>query len=229
MKRVIAVMILGLAGCATAGANRPATDGVRALVEALRANDPKRAYGLLSDDARRRLSYDAFAAEWAASEKERAWQVVALEEGLRGSPNAGERATVDAGGKSQLNLVRQDSAWKLETPLIAQAAATRPRDLVRMLAAAVQRRDLGAILNLLSGRRRDGMSEQLDGFLAGLSAHMNASIEMFGDDRAEMVWDHGGLRYRLVMRVEDGSWRLDDLHIQRTPRNDDDAAPAASE
>ena len=46
---------------------------MRAYVRALRDNDPREAYALLSAEARKKVSFDEFALAWKQSDKERAW------------------------------------------------------------------------------------------------------------------------------------------------------------
>ena len=76
------VMALGACGGMRLGTSAPAADGVRELVAALNANDPRAAYKLLSADERKRLSYDEFALQWKQTDKERAWQAKRLAESL---------------------------------------------------------------------------------------------------------------------------------------------------
>ncbi len=84
---------LATAACGGAtGRGAPAAGSVRALVSALRADDARAAYDLLSADVRKQISYDEFALQWKQSKAEREWQARVLEETLRGDPDVGERA-----------------------------------------------------------------------------------------------------------------------------------------
>jgi hypothetical protein len=225
------VAAFGLPACgAHAGPSAPAAEGVRAFVAALASDNPRDAYGLLSADARKQLSYDEFARQWKQSAPERAWQAKALGDSLKGDPDVGERAIIGYGDGKLVQLQREGQAWRLEAALVSRSRARRPRDAIRRFADAVAQRDVGAILGVLSQRRRDGLTREVEGFLAGLGKRINDRIDEFGGDRAELRWDEHGLRYRIVLRKEDDEWRVDDLYIRPSPGDDaEEPKPAPSE
>jgi len=224
MRRVTAVCALVavmLGACASAGGRgTPAGQGVRALVVALRADDPRAAYDLLSSDVRRQVSYDDFALQWKQSAAERTWQARALEEGLRGDPDVGERAAVFYADGKSVQLEREGDTWRLESALVSRVRASRPRDAIRQLAEALRSRDLAGALRVLTARRRDGLARQIEGFVAGISRRIDDKIEEIGTDRAELRWDENGIRYRIVLRKEDGEWRIDDIHVRLAPADE---------
>jgi hypothetical protein len=213
-----------LAACACggpAGPSSPAADGVRAYVQALQHNDPHDAYALLSADARKKLSYDEFALAWKANDKERAWQARVLEDSLKGNPDVGERALISFSDGKLVQLEREGKAWRLESELVSRSRAKQPRDAVRLFAEAITARDIAGVLNVLSQRRRDGLTRQVEGFVAGIGKRINDRIDQFGNDRAELRWDENGIRYRIVLRKEDDEWRVDDIYIRPAPKDDD--------
>lgn len=205
----------------------PARAGAGAIVAALAGDDPAAAYALLSRDARARVSYEEFKLQWQASATERAWQVARLREALAADPDAGERAAVTFADGKQVDLVRDQGPWRVEAPLVSRTHAARPREAVRMFAEAIRAHDLDAFLHSLTRRRREGLMRQLDGFLAGLERKVDGTIEEIGTDRAELRWDEGGMRYRIVVRKEDGAWLVDDIHIQPAPRDEEPTEPSA--
>jgi hypothetical protein len=218
---LVMMMALGAAcGASSGGTAAPAADGVRALVAALRSDDPHAAYELLSADARKQVSYDQFALEWKQNGAERAWQARALEESLRGDPDVGERAQVSYRDGKMVQLERDGAAWRLQQALVGRARATQPRDAIRELAEALHHKDLAAALALLTARRRDGIARQIEGFVGGLDKNIDGKIEEMGTDRAELRWDQNGIRYRIVLRKEDEEWRIDDIHIRPVPEDD---------
>ena len=80
MKRVaLAVLLLAAAAsCGPRGAARasePAAHGVSAYLAALRSDDPRRAYSLLSDEVRKEMPYDSFAALWKQHATERQYGI----------------------------------------------------------------------------------------------------------------------------------------------------------
>ncbi len=209
-------------GCGGGGAlTTPAADGVRAYVRALHDNDPRRAYELMTSDARRKTSFDAFALAWKQSDKERAWQAKVLEASLKGNPDVGERAQVSFSDGKQVQLEREGVAWRLDSELISRSRARQPRDAIRLFAEAVQSRDVAGVLGVLSQRRRDGLTKQVEGFIAGIGKRSNDRIDQFGVDRAELRWDENGVRYRIVLRRENDEWRVDDIYIRPAPTTDE--------
>ena len=52
------------------------------------------------------------------------------------------------------------------------------------------------------------------------------SLDRFGPDRAELRWDENGIRYRIVLRKEDGEWRIDDIYIRPAPKDEEEPKPS---
>lgn len=190
-------------------------------VSALRSNDAHDAYRLLSADARKKISYDEFALQWKQSDKERQWQAKVLEESLKGNPDVGERALISFSDGKLVQLEREGKVWRLESELVSRSRAKRPRDAIRLFAEAVGQRDINGMLGVLTQRRRDGLTKQVEGFVAGIGKRINDRIDEFGTDRAELRWDENGIRYRIVLRKEDDEWRVDDIYIRPAPKEDE--------
>ena len=221
--------VLAASACGgVAAPTSPAADGVRAYVQALHRNDPRDAYALLSTDVRKKLSFDEFALQWKASDKERAWQARVLEDSLKGNPDVGERALISFSDGKLVQLEREGKAWRLESELVSRSRAKQPRDAIRLFAEAITGRDIAGVLNVLTQRRRDGLTKQVEGFVAGIGKRINDRIDQFGSDRAELRWDENGIRYRIVLRKEDDEWRVDDIYIRPAPK-DDDGEPSGVE
>jgi hypothetical protein len=215
-------VVLAVAACGGAsGPSSPAADGVRAYVRALRDNNAREAYGLLSAEARKKVSFDEFALAWKQSDKERAWQAHVLEDGLKGNPDVGERALISYSDGKLVQLEREGKTWRLESELVSRSRAKQPRDAIRLFAEAITARDVYSVLNVLSQRRRDGLMRQVEGFVNGIGKRINDRIDQFGNDRAELRWDENGIRYRIVLRKEDDEWRVDDIYIRPAPKDDD--------
>jgi len=214
------VLVVAACGGAT-GPSSPAADGVRAYVHALRDNNPREAYALLSAEARKKVSFDEFALAWKQSDKERSWQARVLEDGLKGNPDVGERALISFSDGKLVQLEREGKTWRLESELVSRSRAKQPRDAIRLFAEAVAARDITSALNVLTQRRRDGLTRQVEGFVAGIGKRINDRIDQFGNDRAELRWDENGIRYRIVLRKEEDEWRVDDIYIRPAPKDDD--------
>ena len=212
---LFAAALAVVAACGgTIGRGQPASASVRELVEALRADDPRKAYALLSADVRKQVSYDTFALDWKQHAAEREWQARVLEETLRSDPDVGERALASYADGKSVALEREGRAWRLESALVSQSRAARPRDAIRMFHEALKRRDLDGVLRALTSRRKAGLEAQIDGFVGGLDRRLDDKIDEIGTDRAELRWDENDIQYRIVLRKEDGEWRIDDIHIR---------------
>jgi hypothetical protein len=180
---------------------------------AARAGDREAAYALLADPVRRRVSADEFARRWRAAEVERERQAAALGEALRAGATLGERARIGDGPSHLVTLTREPEGWRLETPLVPAPGARTPEEALRQLADAIDDRSLAGVLRLLTSERQDGVRQTLDGFASGLRAHLGESIEITAD-RATLVWTEDGKRWRVVLKREAGTWRIDDFSQQ---------------
>ena len=219
MRALLILCVVAACG-GPSGPSMPAPNGVRAYVNALKSSSPRAAYDLLSSSTRKKISYDEFALQWKQSEKERAWQVKALEEGLKGNPDVGERARVSFSDGKIVPLERDGQRWLLESELVSRSRAKRPRDALRTFRDALSARDVGTLLGVLTQRRRDGLLKQVGGFVAGLDKRINEKMEEY-PDRAELRWDENGIRYRIVLLKEGDEWRVDDIYIRPAPKDED--------
>jgi hypothetical protein len=131
-------VVLAVAACGGAsGPSSPAADGVRTYVRALRDNNPRDAYALLSAEARKKVSFDEFALAWKQSDKERTWQARVLEDGLKGNPDVGERALISFSDGKLVQLEREGKTWRLESELVSRSPGQAARDAVRLFAEAI--------------------------------------------------------------------------------------------
>jgi len=219
MRALVLVCVVAACG-GPSGPSSPAATGVRAYVSALKSDSPRAAYDLLSSQTRKKISYDEFALQWKQSAQERKWQAKALEEGLKGNPDVGERARVSFSDGKIVPLERDGNRWLLESELVSRSRAKRPRDALRVFSDALSSRDVGALLGVLTQRRRDGLMKQVGGFVSGLDKRINDKMEEY-PDRAELRWDENGIRYRIVLRKEDDEWRVDDIYIRPAPKDED--------
>jgi hypothetical protein len=228
------VGVLLSAGCGggAARAREPAQQGVSAYLDALRSDDARRAYSLLTDDVRKEISYDAFAALWKEQKVERQQQAQALEQDLRGGADLGERAKVSFPDGKALSLHRQSGSWRLELPLLSRTHAATPHIAVEVFAEALNGRNYDAVMHILTARRREGIGRQVDDFVASLARHLadaKHKIAFVGKDRAELQWDDGQMQYKVVLRLEGEEWRVDDVHARQTPADGDEDAAGAGE
>jgi hypothetical protein len=205
----------GARGHAGSGASGRA--GIESIVAALRSDDPARAYALLSADVRQEIAFEEFAAQWQATAAERRERATELEAELGAAPSMGERARVTLADGSAVNLVREGSAWRLESALISALRTGQPRETVQMFAQALSAHDYDALLRVLTERRRASVSTLIDDMAESLLRHLQSgadTIEVLADDRVELRWDDGDVRYEILLHDEGGEWRIDDIHIR---------------
>ncbi len=232
MKRVALAVLLtaAAAACGPRGAARasePAAHGVSAYLAALRSDDPRRAYSLLSDEVRKEMPYDSFAALWKQHATERAYQARALEEDLKGGADLGERAKVTLPDGKSLSLHRQSGTWRLDVPLLSRTHAATPHVAVEVFAEALVGRDYDAVMRILTARRREGIGKQVDAFVSSLERHLGDPkhrVAFIGKDRAELQWTDAGMVYKVVLRLEGDEWRIDDVHAWPAPPDGEEPA-----
>jgi hypothetical protein len=223
--RVIAravVCVALAAGCGGgarghAGSASAASSGIEAIVAALRSDDPARAYALLSADVRQQIDFQQFAEQWQATAAERRARAGELEAELRAAPSMGERARVTLADGSAVQLVREGSAWRIESALLSSLRTGQPRESLQMFAQALTAHDYDALLRVLTERRRTAISEMVDDMAESLTRHLQSgadTVEVLGDGRVELRWDDGDVRYEILLHNAKGEWRIDDVHIR---------------
>lgn len=223
----LALMLGGTAGTGC-GARQghiktPPSASIQAYVKALRGDDPRAAYDMLSSAQQREMSFDDFALHWKDHAAERAWQAAALEEGLRDHAELGAHAEVTLASGASVPLERDQGSWRVGAAMVTPGRASRAVDAFRQFAAAVQARDLEALLAVLTERRRAGLAKQLDGFFAGIDGHLGKQARWYEyPDRAELRWSSGGLNYKLIARKDGDVWRIDDIDVTTDDDSNDE-------
>jgi hypothetical protein len=202
---------LALVAACGAGAASPAADVARAWAHAVQGDDPRAAYELLAPDVQRKRSFAAFARDWRESRAERARQGAALGEAAQSQ--VGERARLALPGGTSLRLTHEAGGWRLEAPLLPAERAATAEEALRQLATAVEQRSFPGVFRLLSTEKQEGLRQLLDSFAAGLRAHAKESIEV-ANDRATLLWTDGTRRWRVVLKREQGGWRIEDFTPQ---------------
>ena len=207
--RALASLLALLAATACGAPSRPIPDprsAVSGYAAALRGDDPRAAYDLLTPAARRKLSFDDFSRQWREAAAERAEQRAALD-GMVGSSQIARLTLADG---TSTGLVRDDGGWRLEAPLLSSSHAATPDDALRLFARAIEVRSLEGALRVLSSNRRARLRSALDAFVAGLAAHAGDEIVVSGD-RAFLQFTDGKVRWKVTLVREEGDWRIDDI------------------
>jgi hypothetical protein len=198
--------------CARAAPTAPTTPrGIaQAWSDAARRDDAHAAYRLLSAETRRTLPFAEFQVRWQDSRVERQRQANALAEKLAEPGSLLQHATVILPDGKTAQLVGDGNLWSLEAPLLSSARASTPADALRLFAAAIESRNVEALLRVLTSARRAGLRDALLAFVGGLQSHASTDIEVVGD-RATLRWSDGKRRWKINLRKEGDEWRVDDI------------------
>jgi hypothetical protein len=206
----LAVLLLAAAcsGAPRAVAVTEPGETLAAWRQAIERDDPRAGYALLSPRVRKGLSFVEFERQWKESAAERKRQAGALAATPTGVEAVAEVTLAD-GKKTRLS--RDKAFWRLETPLVSASRASTPQEALRLFAAALEDRSFPAVMRLFTSTRRDGLDAELDAFVAGLRGNVGREIIITGGDRAIIEWREGQKVYKLVLKKENGEWRIDDL------------------
>lgn len=225
---LVVTVTLASAGCGGDPAKRPvppASEGVTEFAEVLRSDDPEPAYQLLSEELKQQITFEEFAAQWQKTGPERVARATTLEEELKSDAQFDEQARMVYPDGKTVYLSREDSVWLVDAAMVSRYHAGRPHDAISIFAQALADRDYEALLRILTERRREGIGKQVESFLDSLLKRMASpdnALELIGKDRAEMRWDDGTKRYKLILRREGEEWRIDDIQLQPTPIEPDE-------
>lgn len=216
----LASVLIGLAlfasACATPRAEDPQSV-LRAYATALEQGRSDDAYRLLSDDARRGISLEAF----RRISKDNPDEVREIGRALaRPTSPPLVTATVTGGDGEQLVLVLENGKWKLDPASLDFYAQDTPKHVVMGFVRALERRRFDVVLRYIPDAHREGFDaerlkkawegpdkeEMLHVLTALKQALPTASIEETGD-RATMPYGAGTLQ---LVR-ERGLWKIEDF------------------
>jgi hypothetical protein len=212
------VLFLALLGCG--GAHRATDDpsGVlKAYARALEEGRAEDAYRLLSDEARRGISLEAF----RRMVKDNPAEVREIGRALA-RPTAAPvvTATVSGPNGQELQLVLENGGWRVEATAIDLYAQDSPRHAVQGFVRALERKRYDVILRYVPDAHREGLDaaklkssweghdkEEMEQVLSALKQALpTASIEETGE-RATMPYGAGTLQ---LVR-ERGLWKIEDF------------------
>jgi hypothetical protein len=210
----VAAWVLAIAACGGVGrGDDGATKLARRWAAAIAADDPRAAYELLASSVRGRRSYEAFARAWRDSRAERERQARALESSMKSGGPIAEQAAITVRDGQKALLDREPEGWRLLRPLLAAVRPATPEEALERLAAALDERSFPAVLRLLSSERQEAARHLLEAMSSGIRDHQDELVEV-AEDRATLVWTDGSRRWRIVLKREDGAWRIHDFSVQ---------------
>jgi hypothetical protein len=227
MHRAVAIaalsrlLALTLAGSVACGASRPAQDPQQVLKEYAQALEQGRAedaYRMLSDDARRGISLEAF----KRMLKDNPVEVQEIGRSLE-RPTAPPvvTATVTSPGGQELSLVLEDGKWRVEATAVDLYAQDSPRHAIQGFVRALERKRYDIVMKYVPEGHQEGLDatklkdsweghekEEMEQVLAALKQALpTASIEETGE-RATMPYGAGTIQ---LVR-EHGLWKIEDFN-----------------
>lgn len=212
---VVSLSLLAF-GCASGHAEDPHSV-LRAYSRALDEGRSEDAYRMLSEEARRGISLEAF----RRMVKDNPEEVREIARALaRPTATPVVTATVTSGNGQELQLVLENGKWKVEATAIDLYAQDTPRHAIQGFVRAVERKRYDVVLKYVPDTHREGLDaaklkgaweghdkEEIEQVVASLKQALpSAQIEETGD-RATMAYSQGTMQ---LVR-ERGLWKIEDF------------------
>lgn len=211
------VLAIPLAGCTGARASNDPESTLRAYARALEDGRAEDAYRMLSEEARRGISLEAF----RRMVKDTPDEVREIGRSLeRPSAPPVVTATVTSPSGQELQLVLEDGKWRVEASAIDLYAQDTPRHAIQGFVRALERKRYDIILRYVPDAHKEGLDaakfkaswegtekEEIEQVLAALKQALpTATIEETGE-RATMPYGAGTMQ---LVR-EHGLWKIEDF------------------
>ncbi len=217
--RATAAMAIALAcaaGCTPPRAEDPQSI-LRSYSHALEEGRAEDAYRMLSEEARRGISLEAF----KRMVKDNPEEVREIAKALaRPTATPVVTATVTSSNGQELQLVLENGKWRVEATAIDLYAQDTPRHAIQGFVRAVERKRYDVVLKFVPDSHKEGLDpsklkaaweghdkEEIEQVVSSLKQAMpTASIEETGD-RATMAYGAGTMQ---LVR-ERGLWKIEDF------------------
>jgi hypothetical protein len=206
MRRWLPLLALSFLGCASASGARvpdPARTG-DSLVSALRADDPRAAYGLLHPQLRATLSQARFTALWRDNRGE---MLEFAERWTHTDAGRLAHARVSLADGEQPVLVLEQGQWRLEGGVLDAQALDTPLDAVAELRRALQRQSLPSLLRVLARERRAAWLAAFDKSMQQTRDPLDLQVEVHGDEAVVHLTGGG----QVLLKREAGRWQVWDV------------------
>ena len=220
MRRLVSAGIvsvaLACAACGGAKAEDPQSV-LRAYSHALEEGRADDAYRMLSEEARRGISLEAF----RRMVKDNPEEVREIAKALaRPTATPVVTATVTSSNGQELQLVLENGKWRVEATAIDLYAQDTPRHAIQGFVRAVERKRYDVVLKFVPDSHKEGLDssklktaweghdkEEIEQVVSSLKQALpTASIEETGD-RATMAYGAGTMQ---LVR-ERGLWKIEDF------------------
>jgi hypothetical protein len=209
--------VLTALGCASTGGSRDPQSVLSAYARALEEGRADDAYRLLSDDARRGISLEAFRRS-VNDDPEGVKEVGrALE---RPAAPAQVTATITTPSGDELHLVLEKGTWRLDASTIDLYAQDTPRHAIQGFLRAVERKRYEIVMRYVPDAHKDGLDaaklqaaweghekEEIEQVVSAVKQALpTATIEETGE-RATMPYGAGSMQ---LLR-EHGLWKIENF------------------
>lgn len=198
---LVAAQTLGCASRSEAHHPRSALDR---YVRAVRANDPRAAYDLLSKEIRAQVTLEEFTRRWRESHGDLKHQAEAIEKARTQTSAYALRATIALGAQRTVSLALEGDRWRLLGGVGSGFDSASPKEAVQALVRALESRNFSAFLKLLSKPRREQFLKEMSLRLEKLKANLDRDIEVLGN-RARLQYDP---HYWIQLVKEKGVWKI---------------------
>ncbi len=173
-------------------------------VKAIRANNPRAAYELLSKKEKGRISFQAFARKWRKSYPELKVQADAIAKDRTRDKSYSIRARIELGHQRKVTLAWEKDRWRILGGVGSGFDSLSPREAVLALVRAVESRNFSAFLKLLSKARRERFEREITLRLEKLKANLDRDFEITGN-RARLQYDP---QHWIMLVKENGVWKI---------------------
>lgn len=225
---ITGLLLTGLA-CGPSAQTSRARSGLDAYLIALRSENPRPIYEMLTKEQRKATSYEEWSKRWTESKAERELQAKQIEDSLQVQQAVDEDASLRFDDGRTITLARAPNGWRLNQALVGRTQADTPEDALTIFSAALRERDIDKVFGILSKRHRNSFETQLQNFTQGLEAELSNSENsphLLSNERAELAWNFDGIRYKVVLVKDGGEWHIDDIHMGPDPTVDPEEAEA---
>lgn len=191
-------------GCGRGTDRHHPRSALDAYAKAVRANDPRAAYNLLSKKLRQEMSFQVFAKRWQKNYDELKLQAEAIGQS-RAKPAAFDvKATIRIGTKRTVTLGMEKDRWRILGGVGEGFDSASPREAIQGLVRALESKNFSAFLKLLSKSRREQFEREMTLRLEKLKANLDRDVEVTGN-QARFQYDP---RFWIRLVKENGVWKI---------------------
>jgi hypothetical protein len=216
----VAVVLCAMPVACAAGASASSPEGVLAAYShAVQRGQLAEAYGLLSDDAKKSITFEEFKRMIQENPEQAQELVRALDRPQSGPPRVTAKVT-GADGEPLL-LVYESGAWRVDGSAIDLYSQATPESAALAFLRAVENKRYDVLLRFVPDSQRDGMSEatlrvawegEQKQDMARLTEALKAALptarfEVVGE-RATLAYGAGGT---IELVREHGAWKVEEL------------------